>query len=246
VISRPTASELPARVLAGALCLLISLNALAAADVVPSGAPRTEFTPLRAGTYRLQKIQAVADATLLDERAQAVKLSALTKGKITLLTFFYTYCVDPLGCPFARETLTALRDRIVADKDLKEAVRFVGISCDPTNDTPEVLADYAAPFTKGSSFEWRFLTAPKVSVLLPVLDDLGQSVSVETDSRGRPTRTLHHMLKVFLIDPHGSVREIYTLAFIQPDVMMNDIRTLRLEQAQRRLTDLPASPGSGT
>ena len=57
---------------------------------------------------------------------------------------------------------------------------------------------------------------------------------------------LHHMLKVFLIDPRGSVREIYTLAFIQPDVMMNDIRTLRLEQAQRQVTGLPASRESGT
>ncbi len=54
------------------------------------------------------------------------------------------------------------------------------------------------------------------------------------------------MLKVFLIDPRGSVREIYTLAFIQPDVMMNDIRTLRLEQAQRPVTGLPASRESGT
>jgi len=57
-----------------------------------------EFTPLPPGTYRLQAIQSVEDATLLDEGGRAVRLSALTRGKITLLTFFYTYCVDPLGC----------------------------------------------------------------------------------------------------------------------------------------------------
>jgi cytochrome oxidase Cu insertion factor (SCO1/SenC/PrrC family) len=65
---------------------------------------------------------------------------------------------------------------------------------------------------------------------LPVLEDFGQDVSVEVDEQGRPTRTLHHMLKVFLIDPHGTVREIYSVAFIQPEVMLNDIRTLYLEQ----------------
>jgi hypothetical protein len=62
-----------------------------------------------------------------------------------------------------------------------------------------------------------------------VLDDLGQDVSVELDRNGKPTRTLHHMLKVFLIDARGKVREIYTLAYLQPEVMLNDIRTLALE-----------------
>jgi hypothetical protein len=41
------------------------------------------------------------------------------------------------------------------------------------------------------------------------------------------------MLKVFLIDARGRVREIYTLSFIQPDVMFNDMRTLYLESRAR-------------
>ena len=217
--------------LGAAAWLLATAAAHGAPDVGPGTAPRMEFTPLRAGTYRLQEIQPVRDATLLDERGRPVKLSALTKGKITLLTFFYTYCVDPLGCPFVNETLTALRDRIRADRELANDVRFVGISCDPTGDTPAVLAQFAPAFTRDSQFDWRFLTAGGIPALLPVLDDFGQDVSVELDDEGRPTRTLHHMLKVFLIDPRGTVREIYTLAFIQPEVMLNDIRTLHLERS---------------
>jgi protein SCO1 len=210
---------------------LVALSsAEAAVDAGPATAPRMEFTPLRAGTYQLQAIQRVQDALLLDQKGAPVKLSTVTQGKITLLTFFYTYCVDPLGCPFARETMSHLRDRIVADRELAGAVRFVGISCDPTTDTPPVLADYAADFTKGSSFEWRFLTARNIPTLLPVLDDFGQDVSVDVDEQGRATRALHHMLKVFLIDARGTVREIYSLAFIQPEVMLNDIRTLYLAQ----------------
>ena len=84
-------------------------------------------------------------------------------------------------------------------------------------------------FTTKSRFEWRFLTARSVSALLPVLDDFGQDVSVEVDGSGRATRALHHMLKVFLIDHRGRVREIYSLAYLQPEVMLNDIRTLYLE-----------------
>jgi cytochrome oxidase Cu insertion factor (SCO1/SenC/PrrC family) len=211
---------------------LMAGTAYGAADVGPGSAPRMEFAPLRAGTYQLQSIQPVREATLLDEAGQPVKLSTLTQGKVTLLTFFYTYCVDPLGCPFVHETLTQLRARIVADKDLARDVRFVGISCDPTNDTPEALSQFAKSFHSDSPFEWRFLTTPGVRTLLPVLDDFGQDVSVELDKRGRPSRTLHHMLKVFLIDARGTVREIYTLAFIQPEVMLNDIRTLHMEQTK--------------
>jgi protein SCO1/2 len=219
------------RVFCAAACLAAAAVSQGAADVGPGTAPRMDFTPLKPGTYQLPAIQSVQDATLLDERGKPVKLSTLTKGKVTLLTFFYTYCVDPLGCPFARETLSALRDRIVADKALSASVRFVGISCDPTTDRPEVVAQYARGLTRGSAFDWRFLTAPDVPALLPVLDDLGQDVSVDVDEHGRPTRTLHHMLKVFLIDPAGKVREIYTLAFLQPEVMLNDIRTLAMEMS---------------
>ena len=43
------------------------------------------------------------------------------------------------------------------------------------------------------------------------------------------------MLKLFLIDRRGQVREIYTTAFLQPEVMLNDILTLLIEDglAQR-------------
>jgi cytochrome oxidase Cu insertion factor (SCO1/SenC/PrrC family) len=166
---------------------------------------------------------------LLDSAGRTVKLSALTRQKITLLTFFYTYCVDPLGCPFAHTTLAELRDRVRAEPRLAQHVRFVSVSLDPTHDTPRAIADYGREFAIDPKFEWRFLTARRVPELLPVLDDFGQDVSVETDENGRATRTLHHMLKMFLIDAHGEVREIYSLAFLQPRVMFNDIETLALE-----------------
>ena len=215
---------------AGALLIvLVCTAARGAADAGPASAPRMDFTPPAAGSYHLESIQPVQEATLLDERGRPVRLSGLTRGKITLLTFFYSYCVDPLGCPFAHETLTGLRNRIVADRSLAATVRFVGVSFDPTTDTPAVLARYADEFTTHREFEWRFLTAASVGELLPVLDDFGQDVSIEVDREGHPTRTMHHMLKVFLIDRSGMIREIYTLAYIQPEVMLNDIRTLFLE-----------------
>ena len=215
---------------------LVGIAGMASATVDPgvASAPRMEFSPPPPGSYRLQNIQRVTDAVLVDSTGQAVRLSAVTRGKITLLTFFYTYCVDPLGCPFAHTTLANLRDRVRDDRALTGRVRFVSVSLDPTHDTPAVLASYGQEFTIDPKFEWRFLTARRVPDLLPVLDDFGQDVSVDVDDNGRATRTLHHMLKMFLIDARGEVREVYSLAFLQPQVMFNDIKTLALEAGAPR------------
>lgn len=191
--------------------------------------PRMAFVPPAAGTYDLQRIQRSPDATLLDSSGQARRLSSYTTGKITLLTFFYTYCVDPWGCPFAYQTLVGLRDRVLRERNLADRVRFVNVSFDPTNDTPDALRRYGERLTTDSTFEWRFLTARSVADLLPVLDGFGQDVAVVHDDDGRPTRTINHMLKMFLIDKHGVVREIYSLAFLQQQMMLNDIRTLARE-----------------
>jgi len=213
---------------ASALCFAAGLS-LAGEDPGKATAPRMEFVPPPPGSYTLQSIQRISDAVLLDSAGRAVRLSALTQGKITLLTFFYTYCADPLGCPFAHTTLANLRDRVTGDRALAGRVRFVSVSLDPTHDTPAAIAGYGQEFTADPEFEWRFVTARRVPELLPVLDDFGQDVSVDLDQYGRATRTLHHMLKMFLIDAHGEVREIYTLTFLQPQVIFNDIKTLALE-----------------
>ena len=103
-----------------AVILLLSNAALSAPDPGPGLAPHMDFVPNAAGTYQLQRIQQCPDAVLLNASAGARRLSAYTRGKVTLLTFFYTYCTDPWGCPFAYQTMKTLRDRIAADPSLKK------------------------------------------------------------------------------------------------------------------------------
>lgn len=214
------------------MAMLLALSAGAAAAVDPGAAmiPRLEYEPLKPGTYQLQRIQTAPDAVLLDINGKVAHLKDATHGKVTLLTFFYTYCVDPLGCPYAHAALTQLRQKLLSDRRLAANTRFVSVSFDPSNDTPQAIANYGAEFGGDKRFEWRFFTARSVAELLPLLDEFGQDVSVQTDARGHPTRTLHHMLKLFLIDRTGVVREIYTLAYLQPRVIFNDIQTLMTER----------------
>ena len=48
------------------------------------------------------------------------------------------------------------------------------------------------------------------------------------------SRELSHVLKVFLVDGRGWVREIYSTSFLVPRVVVNDIRTLLRERGAGR------------
>ena len=65
-------------------------------------------------------------------------------------------------------------------------------------------------------------------------------MEIELDAQGTPTRAMTHMLKVFLLDRQGMVREIYSAAFLHADVIVNDLRTLAMEMAGQA----PARPTS--
>ena len=85
-------------------------------------------------------------------------------------------------------------------------------------------------------------------------DRLMVDPQLEHDASGRPTRSINHTLKMFLIDAEGMIREIYSLAYLQQAVMLNDMRTLALEQrptaagnpsrrARRAIATGKSSPG---
>ncbi|WEF32726.1 SCO family protein [Pseudoduganella chitinolytica] len=210
------------------LCAALACTGLAHA--MAASPPRQQFVAPAPGSYRLEAIQAAPDGEVLAPDGAAGPLRRYTTGKVTLLSFMYTYCVDPVGCPLAFETFSKLRTRLLAKPAEARRVRFVSLSFDPTNDTPTALRHYAGPLASPTSaLRWHFLTTRNVAALRPIIDGFGQDVAVTLDEQGRPTRLYNHLLKVFLIDGRGRVREIYTTAYLMPDVILNDIRTLLLE-----------------
>ena len=125
-----------------------------------------------------------------------------------------------------------IRSRLLARPELARRVQLVSLSFDPVHDVPAEMKRYAGRLADPASpLRWHFLTTRSVAELKPLLDELGQDVSVQVDAKGQPTRVLNHMLKLFLIDARGRVREIYSTAFLLPEVMLNDIETLLLEPA---------------
>ena len=197
--------------------------------------PVMDFTPPPAGSYTLNVIHAAPDGLVADLDGRPRRLSELTRGRITLLSLVYTYCPDPTGCPLGYETSVTLRRLILSDARLHGRVRFVSLSFDPVNDSPAAMRAYAGGNAAAHGpLPWHFMTSASMKELGPILDGFGQEIEVELDPRGRPTRTISHMLKLFLIDRAGRVREIYSTAFLHPETMLNDVRTLVMEEDGRR------------
>jgi protein SCO1 len=181
------------------------------------------------GTYKLPPIRPCPDGLVLDSDGRGRRLHQVLGRRVNLLAFMYTYCRDPIGCPLAWQTMTSLHGRLAAEPAVAARTQLVSLSFDPTHDTPRQMAMYGHDYLRDPRVRWRFLTTASVAQLLPLLRGLGQEVTVETDERGRATRTLNHMLKLFLIDPRRQVREIYSVGTLDEQVLYNDIKTLVLE-----------------
>lgn len=210
---------------------------------LPSAAPPTGFTapstvlatlalPI-AGSYTLDHIMRAPAGQVQDSDGSLHPLAAFTTGKITLFSFIYTACSDALGCPLALATMHTLKAAIAQDPHLREQVRFVSMSFDPLHDTAPVMRSYGGLDARPAARpRWFFLTSQSASQLAPVLAGFDQDrrdvpVSQGGAGMGAATRpVLSHLLKIYLLDGAGEVREIYSPAYLQPEAMLNDIRTL--------------------
>jgi cytochrome oxidase Cu insertion factor (SCO1/SenC/PrrC family) len=215
------------------LSTLAALLCLAAAPAVPpaDGPPAMDFVLPEPGTYELHRIMRAPDGPVLTVDGRLEKLSRFTRERITLLGFIYTSCTDPQGCPLAYRVFDRLKEEIRATPALKDQVQLVTLSFDPARDTPSVMKRYAgSQLEDEGGLRWFFLTTPSARELLPLVEGFGQDVQYAVDrSTGRPVRQLSHVLKVFLIDRAGDVREIYTSTFLHPRAIIGDIKTLLME-----------------
>jgi protein SCO1/2 len=200
--------------------------------VAAAQTPKLGFVPPAPGTYRLEHIMRAPQGTVLDSDGSVHRFSEFSTGKVTLFSFIYTYCTDPKGCPLAYATMHELKKTIEQDPRLRDRVRFVSMSFDPQYDTPEAMRNYGGADARDrSGLRWYFLTTRSGKQLAPLLDGFGQDVSLAAEQApGERVPTLSHMLKVYLIDAGGSVREIYSTSFLHQPVLLNDIKTLLMER----------------
>lgn len=193
--------------------------------VLAPGYTELTFTAPPAGSYDLPVLGVAGDGDVLGSDGKAMNLANLLGDKPVLMSFVYTSCDDVNGCPLATFVLSQVARRIHDDPELRGEVRFVSLSFDPMNDTPQVMADYGDNFRPAGA-DWRFLTCGSNEQLAPILERYNQTVAMEYDASGNPSGRYSHILRVYLIDTERQIRNIYSVSFLHADTIVNDIKTI--------------------
>ena len=199
-------------------------------DEFVKGAFSPNFVPPAAGSYELPAVKRVAGFVLRDSTGRPVSTERITAGKVAVVSFIYTACPERLGCPLASRALHDLQGRL-KEEGLSRDVALLSVSFDPGRDSPGQLAKYARIYGADPTL-WRFMTAPSMRVLEGMLESYGQDRTAVYDDRGRFTGRYSHVLKVFLVDRDGDIRNIYSAGFLVPDVVVNDIKTVLAPSAR--------------
>jgi len=198
-------------------------------DEFVKGVFSPSFVPPAAGSYELPAVKRVAGFVLRDSTGRSVSTERITAGQVAVVSFIYTACPERLGCPLASQGLQHLQDKLKKE-GLDHDVALLSISFDPGRDSPARLAKYARVYGADPAL-WRFMTAPSTRVLGDMLESYGQDRAPVYDERGRFTGRYSHVLKVFLVDRAGDIRNVYSAGFLVPDLMVNDIKTVLSDHA---------------
>lgn len=219
-----------------ACCLSLALASPAVSNAASlPRSPDHDYDAPTPGSYELPIIKAAADGQVLDATGRSRKLQDFTRGKITVMSFIYTRCAAAKACPYATGVLMQLHQLSQADPALANGLRLVSLSFDPENDSPQRMSAYSllARSEKPAS-EWHFLTTASQEKLTPILRAYGQAVDRKRNPND-PTGPLNHTLRVFLVDAHGRIRNIYSSGTLDLRLVLADVKTLQIEhQAQHR------------
>tara|TARA_R110000787_G_scaffold55239_2_gene127652 strand:+ start:17510 stop:19525 length:2016 start_codon:yes stop_codon:yes gene_type:complete len=213
-----------------------------------------DFEAPDAGSYKLPVLGYAQNAKAINTDDESVSYHEIMRGKYTLLNFMYTRCDDLNGCPLSHIVFSRIKDIAKQDPALVENLQMISMSFDPNYDTPKVLkklesglhdehmdhsnhdghdmnhGDHHMDHDKASqTVDWKYLTTRSEKDLAPILEAYNQSVITKTDADTRVTGNFSHILRVFLIDPDLRIRNIYSVDFLHPDILINDLKTLMME-----------------
>ena len=183
-----------------------------------------EYVPPAPGSYALPTIDTVTDHPVVGSDGRPTTLFALKGDRLAVVAFVYSTCVEATGCPLSLGVLQRLDRALAAEAPLGRRVVLLTVSFDPERDTPARMATVRALHHPRT--DWRFVTTRDEAELAPLLADFDQPVAKLRFEDGRWTGLFRHVLKVFLLDARNRVRNVYSAGFLDPALVLNDLRTV--------------------
>jgi len=124
---------------------------------------------------------------VLTERSGTQFDSRSLDGEVWVASFFFASC--PTECQFQNEAVAGLQREFGP-----KGVKFVSITCDPANDTPARLRDYANRFNADPD-QWLFLTG-----------DLSDIQRIGQERFKLNVKQSTHSSRLVVVDRNGSIR----------------------------------------
>jgi len=147
---------------------------------------------------------------LTDQNGASISLSDL-KGKVVVLTFFFTHCPD--ACPRTAETFRQAAEQLGSEAG---RVAFVAVSLDPEGDTPQAIQDFLTAHRVTDRL--LYLTGPRAD-LEAVWKSYAMFVATPLPMPGRDmSDQVNHSDRIILIDASGKQR-----VNLHTDVSVDDL-----------------------
>ncbi len=204
-------------VVAGSLLLAAAPRAVHAHGP-PASRPDLPAAQRLSSRPSLGIIRPAPSFTLIDLERRSVRLSEFD-GRVVLLSFIYTSC--PAACPLVTQRMASLQTRLKGAQLLPSRVVLLSVTVDPDRDSEEALGRYAKAFAADRN-GWRFLRESPER-LRPVL------TAYDEWTRPLPGGEIDHPARLYLIDPRGRIREIYSLSLFDERQALLDIQALLRE-----------------
>jgi len=157
------------------------------------------FTLLLAGCTSPRNIptySAVPDFSLTERSNRPITRKDLG-GKVWVADFIFTQCGGI--CPTMSSNMEKLQER------LPKEVMLVSFSVDPTNDTPEVLTEYAKRYNAEPD-RWLFLTGDPEAMQKLSIDGFKLALDPTSGTEAEP---ITHSSRFALVDRQGNIRGYY-------------------------------------
>jgi protein SCO1/2 len=150
---------------------------------------------------------ALPDFKLTNQDAREISMNDF-RGRALAITFIYSRCPLPEYCILMSKNFSDLTNQLQNDPELKDKIRLLSISFDPTTDTPETLKKYGLGYlgkdAKPDFTVWQLATGTDKEIR-DVADFFG--LRYETDANDKTQ--FNHSLRTIVISPDGKVRKVF-------------------------------------
>ena len=139
----------------------------------------------------------LSDLALQDQDGRGLSFGAFFIGRPSVVTFFYTRCMNPEKCSLTITKLARLQ-KLLKSQGLENAINLAAITYDPAFDLPERLHAYGAG--RGFLFSERAKLIRTQGPLQPLQDHLDLGVGFG------PSTVNRHRIELFLMDARCELR----------------------------------------